>query len=47
MNRYLVVGSETECEPGSNNLVLANRLGGRCGRFRFVPQAVALVPDED
>jgi cell filamentation protein len=27
MNRYTVVGSAAECEPGSNGLVLRNRLG--------------------
>lgn len=27
MNRYKVVGSAAECEPGSNELVLCNRLG--------------------
>ncbi|MFM9104829.1 MAG: hypothetical protein ACKOPS_27375 [Cyanobium sp.] len=27
MSRYYVLGSEAECEPGSNGLVLRNRLG--------------------
>jgi hypothetical protein len=27
MSRYSVVGSAAECEPGSNGLVLRNRLG--------------------
>ncbi len=27
MSRYRVVGSAAECEPGSNDLVLSNRLG--------------------
>lgn len=27
MNRYRIVGSEGECEPGSNGLVLRNLLG--------------------
>ena len=26
MNRYRIVGSEAECEPGSNGLVLRNLL---------------------
>jgi len=27
MSRYSVVGSAAECEPGSNGLVLRNRIG--------------------